>query len=115
MITGATTFLIGAFISVLIFSKPVAIIVLLFLTLGDTIAFLVGSSVGRLRIFKEKTVEGALSFLLVACLIVYLFPIVNLRVGLIGAFIGCGVELIPKVDDNLVIPIVTGAIMEFML
>jgi len=111
--TGASTYLLSAFLSVFLFSKPIAITALLFLSVGDTVAYFVGTRIGRISLYGEKTLEGSLSCFLV-CVVISLFihglPIAALVFGAVGASL---VELFPfGVDDNLLLPLVSGLIME---
>lgn len=111
--TGASTYLLSAFLSVFLFSKTIAIVSLLFLSLGDTVAYFVGTKFGRLVLFREKTLEGSLSCFLI-CILVSLFirdlpPVVTIA-GAVGASL---VELFPfGVDDNLMLPLISGLLME---
>ncbi|MDI6840813.1 MAG: hypothetical protein QMD71_08230 [bacterium] len=116
-LTGATAFIIGALICAIFFlEKPVVVSALLFLTVGDTSAYLVGNTIGKIKIFGKKTLEGGFILLLVSIVIVRLIPGMKLTIGLIGAVVACIVELLPwDVDDNLSIPIISGAVMEFIL
>lgn len=115
-LTGSTTFIIGVLVSAIFFSKPVVVAVLLFLTLGDTIAYLVGNTVGEIRIFGKKTVEGAVAFLIISIFIAWAIPDIKFWPGLFGAIIACIVELLPwKVDDNLSIPLISGTTMQLLL
>jgi len=129
--TGVTTLLIGALICAIFLSKQIVITVLLFLSFGDTFAYLVGHTIGKIRVCGEKTLEGALAFLGTGIVIIMwerlpsldsLFSPhlsgepVNLLIGLIGAVAGCIVELLPwNVDDNLSIPIISGIVMQILL
>jgi len=111
--TGASTYVLSAFLSVFLFSKPIAITALLFLSVGDTVAYFVGTRIGRISLYGEKTLEGSLSCFLV-CVVISLFihglPIAALVFGAVGASL---VELFPfGVDDNLLLPLVSGLIME---
>jgi dolichol kinase len=111
--TGASIFFLSASLAVFLFSKPVAIASLLFLAVGDTTAYFVGTRFGRISISGEKTLEGSLSCLLL-CIIISLFvPNLPFLVLLCGAFAASIVELFPLgVDDNLVLPLVSGFVME---
>ena len=66
--TGATCVMIASCISILLFSKPVAILALIFMSLGDTAAGLIGQKFGKHKI-GEKTWEGFIAGLAV-CLII---------------------------------------------
>ena len=64
-LTGATYYLIGSFLCILLFDKTLAIVCLCFLTLGDLFAALIGKQWGRIKLFSRKSLEGSL-----ACFIV---------------------------------------------
>jgi glycerol-3-phosphate acyltransferase PlsY len=73
----------------------------------------VGKGIGRVRIFG-KTLEGSLAFLVSSLLIVWVYPDLNRLWGSLAALGSTLIELLPiRVDDNLTIPLVAGAIMFF--
>ncbi|MCK4576833.1 hypothetical protein KAU34_10525 [candidate division WOR-3 bacterium] len=111
--TGASTYLLSAFLAVFLFSKPVAIAALLFLSVGDTIAYFVGTRFGKISIAGEKTLEGSLACLILCIVISFFIHNLPLRVTIAGAIGASTVELFPfGVDDNLMLPLVSGLIME---
>ena len=106
--TGATYVFVGSFFTILLFPKEIAIISLLFLTVGDPTACLVGLSFGKIKILN-KTLEGTLAFIIVGFLVTVWVPGISLPIKALGAIIASLVELIPwKLDDNITIPVVTG-------
>ncbi len=108
-ITGATYYAVAAFVAVAFFSKWVAILSLLFLTLGDSAAALVGTRYGTHKKFG-KSAEGSLACLLVCSVVGW-----GLLgwVGLLGAAAATVIEFVPvPVDDNLRIPLVSGGLMQ---
>jgi dolichol kinase len=106
---GSTYFSLGACLCVWLFDKPVAILSLLVLIIPDTVAALVGGTIGRTPIFGTKTLEGSVAFFLSASLIVLLFPGIRPLVGLAAAFMATLAECLPlRIDDNLLIPLVMG-------
>jgi glycerol-3-phosphate acyltransferase PlsY len=111
--TGASIYFLSASLAVFLFSKPIALAALLFLSVGDTIAYFVGTRYGRISIAGEKTLEGSLSCLIL-CIVISLFiPDLPFLVLLSGAIAASIVELFPfGVDDNLVLPLVSGFVME---
>jgi dolichol kinase len=110
---GSTYFLFSSILAILFFPKPIAIVSLLFLILSDTAAAIVGKWIGRVRIFG-KTLEGSLAFLLSSLFIVWVYPDLNRFWGSLAALGATLIELLPiRVDDNLTIPLVAGAIMFF--
>ncbi len=107
-LTGATYFLLGCFLTAVLFrDRTIAIPAMLFLAVGDAAAALVGWRFGRLRI-GAKTLEGSLACFLICWLSSLFF--VDWQIGLIGAGIATLIELAPlPFNDNLTIP-VTGAL-----
>lgn len=114
-LTGATFFLISAAVSIFFFSKPVAVAVLLFLAVGDTVAYIVRDIVGRVPLFGKMRPEGILASFLVCIPIVLLVPELPVKIGLIGVVVSSMVEVLPWIDDNLSIPLITGIVMEFLI
>ncbi len=114
--TGATYVFLGSFVTVLLFPKPIAITSLLFLTLGDPTACLVGMSVGRTHISNKKTLEGAIAFLIIAIVGTLWVPGLPWRVKVAGALAACLVEVVHrKIDDNLLIPLVSATVMYMLV
>jgi dolichol kinase len=110
---GSTYFLFSTILTILLFPKPIAIASLLILILSDTAAALVGKGIGRVSFFG-KTLEGSLAFLFSSLLIVWLYPHLNRFWGSAAAAAAAWVEILPiRLNDNLTIPLVAGAIMFF--
>tara|TARA_Y100000996_G_scaffold252107_1_gene198364 strand:- start:1660 stop:2244 length:585 start_codon:yes stop_codon:yes gene_type:complete len=110
-LTGATWVLIGSLISILIFTKYVAIIALIFMSLGDTAAGLIGQKFGKHKV-GNKTWEGFLAGLIVCIIVAINFPFLPLKISLVGALVAMIMELLPiPLDDNFKIPLGSGAIM----
>ncbi len=117
-LTGATYMLIGALLTFLLFGKEVAIPAFLFLSLGDPAAAVVGRRTPGPRIFG-KSPGGTVAFValgLVAVGVLTGSGAVEYHWGmLVGAVIAGLVELTPGYpDDNLTIPLIAGASMNFM-
>ncbi len=118
-LTGATYLMISSLLCVLIYSDSVAIAAISFLVIGDALAAIVGRSVGRIKFF-EKSFEGAgaglLGCLLVGALIVNL-PASDLKYlqMAVGALTAIVVEMLPiPLDDNIRIPLASGAVMHLL-
>ena len=112
--TGATYYMISAFLSVLFFSKTLAIVCIFFMVLGDLAAALVGRMWGKTKLLGTKSLEGSIACFVVcaAIALVKLHPIV----GIIGALVATIVEMMPfPIDDNLTVPLVSGAVMHFLM
>jgi len=110
---GATYFIFSTILTILLFPKPIAIASIFILILADTAAALIGKWIGRVGIFG-KTLEGSMAFLLTALLIVWILPNLNRFSGSLAPLGATVVEILPiRVNDNLTIPLVAGAIMFF--
>ncbi|MCK4414086.1 MAG: phosphatidate cytidylyltransferase [Candidatus Eisenbacteria sp.] len=108
---GGTYLLLSSLICVYAFRKPVAVAALGFLIVGDSVAALVGRSIGRTRIFG-KTLEGSLACLLVCIGIAWLIPELGWHERIVGAVMATLIELLPiPLDDNLRIPLAAGFAM----
>jgi dolichol kinase len=118
-LTGATCVTLGALLSIVLFDKPIAIAVLLFLSVSDALASLVGIRFGRIRI-GNKTLEGSAIFLVSAVAIALLVLRSAPLVAVLGAAVATVVEALPlkiaghKLDDNLTIPLVGGGVMTLL-
>jgi dolichol kinase len=111
---GSTYFLFSTILTILLFPKSIAIASLLILIVADTAAALVGRGIGRISIFG-KTLEGSLAFFFSSLLIVWIYPNLNRFSGSLAALGATVIEILPiKVNDNLTIPLVAGAIMFFL-
>ena len=114
-LTGATYYLIGSFLCILLFDKTLAIVCLCFLTLGDLCAALIGKQWGRIKLFSRKSLEGSLACFIVCAavaLLIGLHPIV----ALVGALVATLIELLPTgVDDNVTIPLISGLAMHLLI
>ena len=112
---GATEFFVGCFFTTILFEPTIAIAAISVLSLADAVATLIGSYHGKhkLPINKKKTVEGSISFLITAIFILLFFldPLKAFIIAIFATF----AEMIPKVDDNLIIPIVVGIIMTIII
>jgi len=110
-LTGATWVMIGAVISVILFSKPVAIIALIFMSLGDSAAGLIGQRYGKHKIWN-KSWEGFFGGLFVCIIIGMNYSLLPMTISLSGAVAAMVMEILPiPLDDNFKIPLGAGAIM----
>jgi len=116
--TGATYMVIAALFTFLFFGSEVAVPALLFLALGDPAAAIIGRRLPGPRVFG-KSPGGSAAFVVVALVVVAVLiggGANDYHWGLlVGALIAALVELAPlPTDDNLSIPLVTGASMHFL-
>ncbi|NOZ08707.1 MAG: hypothetical protein GXO91_07530 [FCB group bacterium] len=114
-LTGASYVFISAAVCVLLFDRVAAGTGLLFMSVGDAFAAIVGEKYGKTRI-RGKSLEGTLSFISVCFVVVLLVPGLSLITGLTAAVIAAVIELIPfeSLDDNLMIPIVSALIIQIL-
>jgi len=114
-LTGATWMLIGFTSSVIIFDFEVAVLALLFLSVGDAAAALVGRALPVGKIWG-KSIFGTLSGFLVCVFIgLTINNTLSAQIIIIGAISGMFIELMPlKINDNFSIPIFSGFIMQIL-
>jgi len=111
---GSTYFIFSTILTILLFPKSIAIASLFILILSDTAAALTGKGIGKVKVFG-KTVEGSMAFLITSLLIVWIYPRLGRFSGSLAALGATLIEVLPiKVNDNLSIPLVAGAIMFFV-
>jgi dolichol kinase len=114
--TGATYVTLANLLAILLFEKEIAVTVLLFLSISDALASLVGIRFGRTRFFG-KSLAGSVTFFISAVAIaLWMLPAAWLTAP-VGALVATVVEAVPirvgkcRLDDNLLIPLVAGAAM----
>lgn len=104
---GAMMFLIGALLSLLIFSNvKIACASILILALGDGVSTIVGVKVGRHKIFynRAKSWEGTLAGFALA--LAGALALVPYQIALAGSLAGMFIESLPlKIDDNFSMPL----------
>ena len=112
--TGATYYLISAFLCIFFFSKTLAIVCIFFMILGDLSAALVGKKWGRTKLLGKKSLEGSAACFVV-CVAIALVKL-NPVIAIVGALVATLVELMPvPIDDNLTVPLISGAVMHFLM
>ena len=115
-ISGATFVLLGDLLAVWLFPRHVAIAAMLYLSICDAVASLVGRRFGRVR-FAGKSLEGSAAFFLSAVIIGWLLLPGELPAVLVGALVATVVEALPgrigplRLDDNLLIPLIAGTVL----
>ena len=113
-ITGATWLLIGSTLTILLFPSHIAVPALLFLTVGDTFAAIIGKSfpIGKIG---EKTISGTFAGIVTSsCAALWINQILPSEVIILGAVVAMAVEVAPiPLNDNLTIPILGGFAMSY--
>lgn len=117
-LTGTTTYVLGIGLSLYLYSPLVATAAICFLAVGDVAATTVGERYGKTKI-GDKSLEGTIAFIIAALcagFFVYLGGHLPIWVVIVGALSAAVTELLPlRVNDNLLIPLVSGGIMELAL
>lgn len=118
---GVLFFFLGCIISLLLFPKGIALASISVLTFGDSISPLVGFYFGRYRskLNGSRFVEGFVAGFIVSSVVASFF--VPVLPALLGSFVALFFEFLEvkfrgfSVDDNLFIPLVSGAVMYFLV
>ena len=111
--TGASYLLTSAIVCVAFFPPDIAFAAMAFLSIGDTVAALVGMNYGKRRfVSSKKSLEGT-----IACFVsTFIFGLWVFSeypgIAFWGAFSVCIAEVMNiKIDDNVKIPIISGIVM----
>jgi dolichol kinase len=120
-VSGIPYYLLAALLAVGIFPKPVAVLSILYLAVGDPIASLVGILYGdrSIRFSNGKSLIGTLGGIAACFAVGFVFlktlGLPNLDtflIALIGGFAGGLAEHLPlETDDNFSIPVVSGFVL----
>ena len=108
---GAIEFFAGCFFAIVLFEPRISMAAISVLSLADATSTLIGSYYGKhkLPINKNKTFEGSTAFFLMS-LFVLLFFLNPVKAFVVTIFATLA-EMIPKIDDNLIIPLTVGIVM----
>jgi dolichol kinase len=114
-LTGTAPYVLGVGLTLYLYRTDLAALAICFLAFGDVAASTIGERYGRTKI-GNKSLEGSIAFVVAAVSAGFLLSLAGISViyGLIlaGAIIAASVELLPlPVNDNLVIPLVSGGSM----
>ena len=118
-LTGTPAYVLGIGLSLYLYRSNIATAAICFLAFGDVAATTIGERYGRTKI-GDKSLEGTLAFAAVAVCAGLLLPLAGISIDrgviLAGAVVAAGAELLPlPVNDNLVIPIVSGGVMTLLV
>lgn len=116
-LSGTPWYVLGVLCAATLYPLPVAVYAVMFLACGDVAATTVGERWGSVKFpGSVKSVQGSVAFFLasfVAGLVIrsYFFP-ASLTAIAAGALTAALVEVLPvKINDNLTIPVISGAVM----
>lgn len=113
--TGATYILASSIITILIFDKPVAVASIAFIVVGDTAGAIIGRIWGKVK-YRTKSLEGSISFFFACTVVALIVPGIPFWVKITGAAMATVTEAFSsKIDDNLIVPLVAGALMQFII
>lgn len=120
-VSGMPYFVASSIVAIAVFPKPVAILAILYLALGDPISSLAGIlySGRSAKIFDGKSLHGTAAGFFVCAAVTWFYlrstgmnGLDLVRITLLGGFAGALAELLPlELDDNFTIPIVSGFIL----
>ena len=117
-LTSASYMFVASFIALLVFQRDIVVLILCFLAVGDAVAKVIGSYIGKRRLFG-KTLEGSLACF-VSCIMVgfalyYAGLSVSPLVILLGSISATVIEAMPfPINDNLTMPLSAGLVIMVM-
>ncbi len=116
---GAITALTGMLIALYLFPENIAYASILILSVGDGFAALIGKmGKTKTRFSKKKTWEGTISGIITATVAATFF--IPFYIALVSSMVAMFIELVDFkfkniIDDNLLIPIVSGVVITLLL
>lgn len=118
-LTGTAPYILGIGCSLFFFPATIASAAICFLAFGDVAATTVGERYGKTKI-GTKSLEGTAAFIAAGLFVgLVLLPAAGIHlppaVVAAGAVTAAAVELIPLANDNITIPIVSGAAMTLLM
>jgi dolichol kinase len=110
-----TSFVVAFFLIFLVFPGVIPYLGLAFVTIGDLFSKIIGIKFGKVRLFRDRTLEGSLGFLagsfMAGWVINMLLP-VPLYAVIAGPLFAAAVELFSMdLDDNFTVGIVTSGFL----
>ncbi|MBC8377015.1 MAG: phosphatidate cytidylyltransferase [FCB group bacterium] len=110
-LTGATYVFTGSVVAIFLFPKEIAVPALLILSISDTLAALIGIPFGKHK-FLKKSLEGSTAFFISTAVILAIFFPDSIIISLLIAAIVTLAEAYPmNLDDNFLIPILSGTLL----
>lgn len=108
-------YVMAILLTIISFPQPIALVAIYTLAIGDPMAAIVGISIGKHQVVKNKSVEGSIAFFLVSFFFAFVVLFIHFPEGMTGKILGVSFllalfatlfEMIPlKIDDNLTIPL----------
>lgn len=115
LLTGGTYYALGIFLALLLFPKEIAILSILIMIWCDTMAALIGKKYGKLKLIKDKSLQGSIAFIITGVFLIfvlqYSFPSFNFyKAGFITVFLAAIFEQLSfiRINDNLSLPVFSG-------
>jgi acyl-phosphate glycerol 3-phosphate acyltransferase len=110
-----TSFMVAIFIIFLVFPSVIPYLGLAFITIGDMFSKIIGIKFGKVKLFRDRTLEGSLGFLagsFMAGWVIYVLLPVPLYTVIAGPLFAAAVELFSMdLDDNFTVGIVTSGFL----
>ncbi|MBI4404410.1 MAG: hypothetical protein HY537_09630 [Deltaproteobacteria bacterium] len=119
-LSGNSFYIAGLALIVWLFPKPIVLLAVIFLAVGDPAAAIIGTLYGKRRLIGKKSLEGALANFVVSgaatmvvALAYFKMPISSsFALALVGAFVSTISELLPiPLDDNFTVPVVGACLL----
>ncbi len=119
-ITGNSFYVLGLFVLMFFFPKPIVLLSIVFLAVGDPVAAIAGTFFGRRRLWGKKTAEGALANGVASALATFVvgsryFHLNAVDAGqlaVIGGMISLSAEaVVTPLDDNFTIPVLSALLL----
>ena len=106
---GLITFYTGMLLAIVLFPLEIAMLCIIMLSVGDALSTLIGKLYGKhkLPINKIKSWEGSITFF-ISALAILLLAAVSPEKALSVAVLVTIVEGLPKLNDNITIPLAVG-------
>lgn len=119
-LTGTPWYLLGILCAAAFYDVPVGVYAVAFLAVGDVSATTVGERWGTIKISGVKSLQGTIAFVVAATVAGFIvkanFYDISSVAIVVGAITAAGAELLPvRINDNLTIPVISGAVMELVL
>jgi acyl phosphate:glycerol-3-phosphate acyltransferase len=118
-LTGTAPYILGIGISLFVYAPEIATAAICYLAFGDVAATAIGERYGRTKI-RDKSLEGTAAFIIAALTAGFILSFIGIDlmtgVMVMGVLVAAGVEILPlPVNDNLAIPLLSGAAMQLLM